>query len=60
MLSKTHIGLGFESAFARQQQEGFPWLVFNDELEPRFREAHFERLCSSVLRWWAYFLFLAL
>jgi diguanylate cyclase (GGDEF)-like protein len=43
MLSKTSIGLGFESAFARQQQDGFPWLVFNDRLEPSFREAHFER-----------------
>jgi diguanylate cyclase (GGDEF)-like protein len=43
MLSKTHLGLGFDSAFARQQQDGFPWLVFSDELEPGFREAHFER-----------------
>jgi diguanylate cyclase (GGDEF)-like protein len=58
MLSKTHIGLGFESAFARQQQEGFPWLVFNDELEPRFREAHFERTRPYVVS--ALFISLAL
>lgn len=34
---------GFDSAFSRQQEDGFPRLIFNAELEPGFREAHFDR-----------------
>lgn len=33
----------FDSAFARQLDAGFPWLRFHKNLEPGFREAHFER-----------------
>lgn len=38
-----HKDHGFDSAFARQLDDGFPWLRFSRELEPGFREAHFER-----------------
>jgi len=33
----------FDSAFARQLDAGFRWLRFSRDLEPAFREAHFER-----------------
>jgi diguanylate cyclase (GGDEF)-like protein len=31
---------GFDSAFARQMDAGYPWLRFDAELEPGFRESH--------------------
>ena len=38
----------FDSVFARQLEEGFPWLKFAPELEPGFRGAHFERFLPYV------------
>lgn len=39
---------GFESPFARQLEEGFPWLKFRADLEPGFDEAHFNRTLPFV------------
>ena len=39
---------GFDSPFARQLEEGFPWLKFRSELEPEFAEAHFQRTLPFV------------
>lgn len=39
---------GFESPFARQLEEGFPWLKFSADLEPGFEEAHFHRTLPFV------------
>jgi len=39
---------GFESPFARQLENGFPWLRFSPELEPGFGEAHFQRTLPFV------------
>jgi len=39
---------GFESPFARQLEEGFPWLKFRPELEPGFGEAQFQRTLPFV------------
>lgn len=39
---------GFESPFARQLEDGFPWLKFSPELEPGFGEAHFQRTLPFV------------
>ncbi len=39
---------GFDSASARQLQDGFPWLKFRPELEPGFGEAHFQRTLPFV------------
>jgi diguanylate cyclase (GGDEF)-like protein len=39
---------GFDSAFARQIDAGFPWLRFDPELEPGFREAHRMRTLPYV------------
>jgi diguanylate cyclase (GGDEF)-like protein len=40
--------IGFDSAFARQIDAGFPWLRFVEELEPGFREDHRERTLPFV------------
>jgi len=40
--------LGFDSAFARQIDAGFPWLRFAEELEPGFREDHRKRTLPFV------------
>jgi diguanylate cyclase (GGDEF)-like protein len=39
---------GFDSPFARQLEDGFPWLRFSPELEPGFGEAHFQRTLPFV------------
>lgn len=39
---------GFESTYARQLEEGFPWLRFSPDLEPGFGEAHFQRTLPFV------------
>ena len=43
MQSQATPRFGFDSAFSRQKEDGFPRLIFNAELEPGFREAHFDR-----------------
>lgn len=39
---------GFDSPFARQLEDGFPWLRFSPALEPGFGEAHFQRTLPYV------------
>ncbi|UCC14475.1 MAG: diguanylate cyclase [Gammaproteobacteria bacterium] len=48
MSGSTAKKYGFDSVFARQLDEGFPWLKFTSELEPGFRSAHSERLLPYV------------
>lgn len=48
MVFPSHGQHGFDSAFARQIDDGYPWLRFDAELEPGFREAHRERTLPYV------------
>lgn len=43
MVSTRSLEHGVDSAIARQLEAGFPWLRFHKELEPAYREEHFER-----------------
>jgi diguanylate cyclase (GGDEF)-like protein len=48
MALPSHGEHGFDSAFAHQIDDGFPWLRFDSELEPGFREAHRARTLPYV------------
>lgn len=43
MITKHPAEHGVDSAIARQLEAGFPWLRFRKELEPAYRDDHFER-----------------
>ena len=43
MASKPSVEHGVDSAFARQLEAGFPMLRFHKELEPAYRDEHFDR-----------------
>jgi len=43
MVSKRSAEHGVDSAIARQLEAGFTWLRFHKELEPAYRDEHFER-----------------